>query len=490
MMALLSTSVTHRLTGFTSDENELRRALNNAEARDTTTNLRDALLLAVSVAGSSVQNRGSRIYVLSDGAFPELDEIDTRGSSIQFVKVGSAANNVGIVALDVRRSFNDSSRYQMFVAVRNFSPEPKKCNLEFYRDDALIDVRPVELPAADKAQGFSEKAEVLTNLTATSGILRARLDLKDDLDSDNEAYSQLSPRRDINLLLVTDGNLYLEKALNLDPNVKVSVVSPASYTGQPGYDVVLFENSGPKKVGPGNHLYVNCAGDTAPVEVKSTVKDASILDWERVHPVMRYVNLNALPLGEALTVTKRPWGVTLAEHEGGPAIVLGERAGVKSAYVGFPLLKSQFPLRVAFPIFFNNVVQWLAARPGKTEGQQLRAGQTVPLEIPAGVKELTITSPGGRKEKVRPEGKVLYYQNTEERGIYTAAGQGVKQEFAVNLLSRDESSTMPQDKIQFGRRPVVAGMGAERTARELWRWLLLLAVVVLGLEWWVFHKRI
>jgi VWA domain-containing protein/aerotolerance regulator-like protein len=495
MMLLLATSRTHRLTGFTSDKNELRRAVSRAEAADTSTNLRDALLLAVSAggsaaAGSAPHATGSRVYVLSDGAFAEMDELDTRGSEVQFVKFGTSSNNVGLVAMDVRRTFKEEGGYQMFVAVRNYAPEPKKCNLEFYRNEALIDVRPVELPAADRTNGYSEKAEVYNTLPETTGILRARLDINDDLPTDNEAYSQLSTRQDINVLLVTDGNLYLEKALNVDPHVKLSVSTPTAYNGQSGFDVVVFENEPPRTVGPGAHLYVNCGGPTAPVEIKGKITQATILDWERVHPVMRYVKLNQLHLAEALTAEKRPWGVTLAEHEEGTVIAVGEKGGVKSGYVGFPLLKSDFALRVAFPIFFNNMVQWLAARPGKTEGVQLRTGQTAPIEIPPSLTEVTLTDPVGKKHRVKPEGKVLYYSDTEKRGIYTVEGKGFKQEFAVNLLSREESATMPQDKIQLGRRPLLAGTGTTRTASEVWRWLLLLAVVILGIEWWVYHKRI
>jgi hypothetical protein len=491
MMVLLSGARTHRLTGFTSDKNELRRAISSAAPLDTTTNLREALLLAVSAAGSGILSGGSRIYVLSDGAFGDLDELDTRGSEVQFVKIGSRSDNVGVVAMDVRRSFKDEGGYQMFVAVRNFSPEAKKCNLEFYRNEALIDVRPVELPPADKALGFSEKAEVFNNIVEATGILRARLDLNDDLEADNEAYSQLSPRREVNVLLVTDGNLYLEKALNLDPHVKLSTSTPSAYNGQTGFDVVVFENSGPAEVGPGAHLYINCGGPTAPVDIKGKITNATILDWERAHPAMRYVKLSQLQMSEALTATRRPWGVTLAEHEQGPALVVGEKGGVKSAYVGFPLLKTEFPLRVAFPIFFNNMVQWLATRPGQTEGLQLRTGETAPVEVPPTVTELTVTDPEGRKHRVRPEGRLAYISDTERRGIYTVEGKDFKQEFAVNLLSRDESATQPQDRIRFGRRSLAAAdAGGVRTAREVWRWLALAALLILGLEWWVFHKRI
>jgi Ca-activated chloride channel family protein len=486
MMVLLSTSRTQRLTAFSTDRTELRRAISSAEPADTTTNLRDAILLAVSAGG---QQAGNRIYVLSDGAFPDMDELDTRGSEIEFVKFGSRSENVGIVAMDVRRTYQEGGGHQLFVAVRNYSREPKKANLEFYRDEALIDVRPVELPAANRETGFSEKAEVFGKLSENIGILRAKLDQKDDLPADDEAFAQLSQRRDLRVLLVTPGNLYLQKALNLDPHVQLSVTTPDAYQQQDDFDVVVFENTGPKKVGPGNHLYINCGGDTAPVEIKGRVTNATILDWERVHPAMRFVNLARLQLPEALSTAKKPWAVQLAEHESGPAIAVGERGGVKSAFVGFPLLRSDFPLRVSFPIFFNNMVQWLAAGPA-AEGMQLRAGQTAPMQVPAGTDQATVTAPNGRKYELTPEGRTLYFADTDYKGIYQVTAKGLNQEFAVNLLSRDESANAPRDKIQFGRRPVAAGASNTRTAREVWRWLILLAIVVLGIEWWVYHRRI
>lgn len=486
MMVLLAGARTRRLTSLTSDQTALRRAIQDAQPVDTVSNVRDALLLAVSVAG---QHPGSHVYLLSDGAYPEMEGLDDRGAQLEYIRFGERSDNVGIVAMDVRRSFTDEGAYQMFLAVRNYGAAPKKCVLEFYRNEALIDARPLELPAADRTQGFVEKAEVF-NLSQTSGILRARLDLKDDLEVDNEAFTQLSARRDVSVLLVTPGNLYLEKALNVDPHVKLAKTTPDAYNGQTGYDVVVFEDAPQKQPGPGSHLYVNCGGPTAPVEIKGKATDRSILDWQRTHPVMRYVKLSSFNMREALVAAKKPWGVPLAEHEDGVAIAIGEKGGVKSAYVGFPLMKTDFPLRVAFPIFFNNLVQWLAARPGKTEGIQLRAGQPAPVEVPDTVKEVTVTTPGGAKHRVRPDGRIAYFAETDETGVYTMEAPGFKHEFAVNLLSRDESATMPRDALRLGSRPVLAGTGITRTASETWRWLLLLALVVLGVEWWVFHKRI
>lgn len=490
MMVLLATGRTHRLTNFSSDANELRAAINASKPQDTDTHLRDAVLLAASAAATGAMDANNRIYVLSDGAFPPMSDIDPRGSEVRFVKVGSRSNNVGIVAMDVRRSFKDGGKYQMFVAVRNYAPEPRATNIEFYRNGNLVDARELKLPAASQADGFSERAEILENLTEVNGILEARLDLKDDLDSDNIAYSQISARRDLQVLLVTDGNLYLQRALNLDPNVRLSVTTPDAYIGQPDFDVVVFENVGPKKVGPGNHLYINCGGPTAPVQVIGKIQNAGIVDWERGHPVMRYVRLSAMQMLEALKVTDRPWAVRLAEHETGTAIAVGEHAGVKSAFVGFPLLKTEFPLRVAFPIFFNNMVQWLGARPGKTEGMQLRTGQPASFDIPEGVKEVTVKAPDGSRASARVDGRTATYSDTEQLGVYEASGANLNARFATNLLSRDESNIRPQDRIQFGNRPVLAGTGSVWAWRELWRPVLLAALLILAIEWWVYHRRL
>jgi hypothetical protein len=259
---------------------------------------------------------------------------------------------------------------------------------------------------------------------------------------------------------------------------------------QSGFDVVVFENAPPREVGPGNHLYINCAGPTAPVQVRGKLTDASILDWDRVHPVMRYVKLGRLGLAEALTVQDKPWAVRLAEHEGGTAIAVGENGGVKSAFVSFPLLKTEFPLRVAFPIFFNNMIQWLAASPGRNEGLQLRTGQAARLETLANLQQVTVTFPDGSKAVSPTEGRFLNFSDTEQAGVYRVDGSRFHAEFAANLLSRDESATLPRDRIQLGNRPLLASTGYVSSWEELWRWLVLVALVVLGLEWWVFHRRI
>src|SRR5207247_5460387 len=117
-----------------------------------------------------------------------------------------------------------------FVAVRNYGAAQRSGTLELYRDGNLFDARPLSLPAAGE-RGFSEQAVVLERIPPGAAILRARVDIQDDLDADNEAYAQVGGGRQTRVLLVTAGNVFLEKAILADPDVRLEVTAPGGYRG-------------------------------------------------------------------------------------------------------------------------------------------------------------------------------------------------------------------------------------------------------------------
>jgi Ca-activated chloride channel homolog len=501
-MVILAAARTRVLAPFTTNRNELRGALRDAEPTDTTTDLKDALALANSEAavlfrGSQGRGQTPRIALFSDGAFGELPDVNVSAGELQFHQVGRRAGNVGLVALDVRKSFSNDYDYQCFASIKNFSDRRQKCNLELYRDDNLIDVREIDL-----APG-KEKAELFDKFGSMTGLLRAHLDLKDDLAADNEAYTLLAPRRSVSLLLVTSGNRFLERALNLDSRVQVSKIAPAAYTGQSGYDVVVFDDVSPKVVGPGNTFFIHAASPEAPAEVTGRLVRPNILDWDRRHPLMRFVSLSNVEVGETLTAKARSWGRPLAESESGPLLVAGERGGTRSIYLGFnPVVpSSNFCLKVAFPIFVSNCIAWLSERPGRGETLQVRAGEVAPIDVPTGVREVRVTDPTGRRISLPVEGgsepgeparaRTVLFDQTERRGIYQVEVGKQRRLLAVNLLNRSESDTRPQSKLQWGRRTLASvGQGRATATREIWRTFALLALLLLVFEWYAYHRRL
>jgi hypothetical protein len=92
--------------------------------------------------------------------------------------------------------------------------------------------------------------------------------VSDDLDADNTAYAVMPPPRQISVLLVSPGNLFLEKVLRTDPQVEVEVRKPDAYQGgMEGFDVVVVDSVSPQKLGSGRFVLVNTVPADLPLEV-------------------------------------------------------------------------------------------------------------------------------------------------------------------------------------------------------------------------------
>lgn len=487
MMVIEASTKTRVLTPFTSDKRALKDVLARAQAKDTTSNLRESIVLSLSLIKGQ---RNASVYILSDGAVDPIKDLRIGGATIKFVKFGSRADNLAITALDVRRSFTSANEYQIFVTVQNFSDREREINLELLHDNQLAKVRPMKIPAKQS------KSEVFDNLGFDSGVITARFDLRDDLASDNIAHAELLPRQSLAVLLVTNSNLALEKVLAVDPHVnqeKTGKLAPADYTPEAAskYDVVLFDNFAPSALPSSNYMLINAAGAGTPVQRIGTFDRPGVVDWDKKHPVTRYLNLTDLVIARCLAVQVADWGKSIADSDNpqAPLIVVGEKGNRRVVYLGFDIRESTIWLRVAFPILISNTVRWLASG-SKTQQESVltRAGDVVPINPPITVESVTVTDPLGRARTVEGKRRPLLFDGTDTIGVYQVKAKNYQQKFAVSLLNKRESDILPRSTIELGSAGETATAGSTRANKEIWRWLVVLALIVLGLEWWVYHR--
>lgn len=488
------------LCPLTADKEKLLAALNSAYPADVTPDMREALTFAASLVSSRA---GAQVTLLTDGAFGRLDEIALGGPHLDFLIIGKRAQNIGITAFDVRDAYAGGAGRQAFVTIQNFDSQTRTFPLELNLNGKLVDAHEITLKPGES------RSETFDCLKADEGgILAARLDLKDDLAADNAAYASLTPRRTIKALLVTPGNPFLERGLNADAKVIVDKVIPDVYriSDSSDHDLTVFDDiAPPKDLPPGRYLFwgPKTLNTLAPA-TSATAPDADrpqILDWSRTHPLMRYVDLANVRLLSARAVTPAPWAVTLAETDSGPLIIAGERGANRSIFVGFAALESDMPLRVAFPIFLSNALQWLTARTGDAGGV-LRPGEMVPL-APTAPGTLTVTRPDGKRDSLPAvPGKPTLYAKTDTAGVYGVSGGGINAPFAVSLLSATESNTAPVP------RPAVAVTDAIKqndptpktqnpkpqnplsARRDIWPYVILCALLILAAEWYAYHRRL
>jgi len=90
---------------------------------------------------------------------------------------------------------------------------------------------------------------------------------------------------------------------------------------------------------------------------------------------------------------------------------------------------------------------------------------------------------------LRSAGADFLYKDTEEVGVYRAEWRGGQRSFAVNLLDADESNVQPRDEVRIGNQSLAAGQSRRQTY-ETWKWVALAALLLLVLEWAVYHRRL
>src|SRR3989454_5509179 len=161
-------------------------------------------------------------------------------------------------------------------------------------------------------------------------------------------------------------------------------------------DVAVLDSVTPPRVGPGRFVFVNAVPPDVPLEVLGRIERPTIMDWDRAHPIMRHVEFAKVAIEDAMRIRPLAAGRPLVEAVGGPLIYALEEPDRKAIFIGFDLFKTDFPLRVAFPLILSNSLRWLHPAALDQSSLQLAAGQPILLPVAHGVTSVSVTTPPGR----------------------------------------------------------------------------------------------
>jgi Ca-activated chloride channel family protein len=313
-------------------------------------------------------------------------------------------------------------------------------------------------------------------------------------------------QKPLSVLLVTDGNYFLEKAmasLNLDKPV---IMLPTAYEAKtPGdYDVIIFDRYSPKQLPPsGNFIYFDALAPNLKLKIaqqdghNAMVDDVGVLDWRRDHPMLRYLSLTKLYAAQALKLDVPPEAEVLIEGTKGPMLVLDREGKNTHLVVTFDVLQSNWPLRVSFPIFLHNALQYMAVGSDLDVRQSLEPGATPRIpranidRAGEGLKSIRLNGPDGSRELTLTDGAEFALPALDRVGVYTTQPPIPQYErIAVNLLDANESNVMPVETAPGGVGEAIATT-AKKSRLELWWWIVACAAIpLLLIEWWVYTRRV
>lgn len=472
------------LCELTDDRFRLRGAIESVQPRDTATKVRDALLIAHSLAQSRPD---LQVVVVSDGNIADLEDIGTRDVNVRFLQIGETARNAGIVAFSQREAPQGERVRQSFALVHNDTDEALETTLSLYFNDTLLAVEEVAVPPNGDAEVLFGHGELGT------GLLRLTLDIEDALAVDNTAWLALRPAASIQALLVSEGGsvsgYYLKRALMLEERVRLSSVTPENYGYTEDYDLVIFDGYAPDTLPQGTLLFVNALPPIAGLESLGAIERPPVLARDADHPVMRFLNPSTVGILQAQRVSLPPGGRALLSTEGGPLIADVSRGGQQILLITFDIGESNWPWHLSFPLFVQNVATWVP-RSTLAQEQSIPAGSPLTLTPSPDAEQAVVTRPGGvvavmDLDPIRP----TYYGATGQTGVYKVARGESIEHYAVNLLDRNESAVRPAARLAIGRAEIEAEYRSIKQNQELWRWFALAAVALLALEWWIYSRR-
>lgn len=487
--------------GLTGHQRSLRAALDGIAPTDGPTRVDEAVELARRLLADA-KNR--RIVLLTDAAFPDAEALigarskkgEDQDRDIEAVLVGKQTGNVALTRFQVRRSLLDPIGYEILAEVANRSDQAVTCRLEIDLGEDVIDVVPLSI----EPDGTWSK--VIEKTSARGGRLSARIDRADALAADNQAWAILPHRTTRPVTLVTDGNLFLDRALRAIPLVDLAVVKEPPPPA-PTPRVTVLHRKVPDPLPPGPLLVVDPAGGCDLWDLGEPLANPIVTRQDKDSPLLAHVRLDNVTMPEARRLTPKgaiPVHVLAASMTGEPLLCTFDRPGGKVVVLTVDLDKSDLPLQTAFPILVSNALAWFAGSQGELR-ESLATGAVTEVELPARREgRRVLRSPDGRTRPL-PIGATRATIGPLDRcGIWSVLHTGPASkpraetqqeetqrevELACNLANPAESDLRPPPRLVG----TAAWDGGGFAAQPIWFYAIAAAWGLAGLEWYLYQRR-
>ena len=535
-------------TPFTGSKSVIEDSLAGVSGTDQPGSLAAALKLvdAISTGGTEESDaEPPTAILLSDGAFRDQGKLPPSATRMRFERVGplqlgtrnselgtggdeqptpTSIDNLGIVGFSARRDAEDPGVVRVFVDVLNANAVVVAAPVSLSIDGNVLERRAIVAPAA----GLQRPGRVATTFelrNSDGGVVIASIGREDALASDNMAGLVLPPAQRPAIVLVepdgaggdrsiTAAGWILEDALAELRARSFQAISASEYerraeAGLMGVDLIVFDRVAPTKLPPVPTMSFGAVPPGLPVSAGGERGGTSVLYWQRPHPIMRNVSLDAVVIAKTTELVVAPAvsagsaqqpgaagdpPVELMRGRDGPLMVLvqADGGGIRRIVAGFDLAMSNWPLQAGFPIFLADAVDYLTLRADAAAGRAFRADEAVEVRVkPGSVGRVALKGPMNivlREASAPASGAVLSAGVLGRAGVYVVEGQSaLDRAVAVNVMDEVESSLASMAAVHVAGK-AVEGVAGTASPREVWEWLVLAGLGLLVVEWFVYGR--
>ena len=296
----------------------------------------------------------------------------------------------------------DTEYIEAICKVTNHGEKEETSDVSLYLDNDIVDVQTVNVKAKESETVYFSRVKLPKEWAGkieTDGskkdslknpVLRAELSKKDSLTADNISSVAVTHESDRKILLISKGNVFMEKALSLSDGATVykaddvNVLKDAEDFNLYVFDGVDFPADFDEGMIPKNASVFLINYDNSPkgfgyIKESGTVSDC-MLHFEKTD-LTEYVDKYSFGVSKAYTYSLYDWANPIvttddgkaagyygyasasAEGEGGGDTALDALDSVKDrrrvAVLGFDIHNTDLALQTEFPIFMSELTEYL-----------------------------------------------------------------------------------------------------------------------------------
>ena len=488
------------LTNFTDNKVLLRRELDQLQVSDVPTHLETGLGL---VQGLTLKNDLDKVLLFTDGNLPTRPDPITGKPvatvelqlpfQVDFHLVPPAAPNIGITALNARRSGRD--KWEVFVRIESTSPGGSSAKLQLVVNDSVEVEDKVVFTKAD-SQKLAFKLGARDSSFLEIRLIPEANGAGDSLKADNVAFLDLPAVRDLDIYCPPTLPAWRHaieglEGLRIDPPPGGTSVSAV-------HDLVISDTLTDLSRDASMTVIVGQIPRDLADRVSIQEGEAEVVDWVRNADLLQHVRLKDVRISGVPTRAKdvtdemiEELGYKILAYGSAGPLLLEKSLGSKlQEFFLFPTDKSTLPYRLAFPILVNNAVNLALRQSALSEIQAATTG-TLPQMSLKPDTSYAVTDPGGQHQDYLTDKEgTLQTIGSPLVGMYEVRQSGkVLRKIGAALLNPTESSLSRVDRIRFDDISAQAETATIQTDRPFWPYVAAGAFVILLVEWWFYQKR-
>ncbi len=488
MTVIRVAAVPEVLVPYTNDRTLLRDAINSAQPSLASADWAAALTLAAAGAAGA---EDFSIVIIGDGGLGDAATLPAIPGEVKLVTVGESASNVAITALATRALAGRQP--QLFAQITNYGDQDAEVVFDLRVDGELFAAERHTIPAGEALPLVSEALPEGYQTVQAGLTIPADSAVPDYLAQDNRAWAVSPGGGTRRILLMSEGNYFIEQVLRSLPATQVVLGDINRGLPTTEFDLTILDGWLPPELPQGDLLIFNPPSST---RLFTVGEESTATGNPRVRaddPRMTFVDFSNVNIASFRQVSAG-WAEPLITADGGPLLLAGEVDGQQVAIFTFNLFQSDLPLQIAWPVVMSGLLEWYRPQDVVSVPEGLRVGESVFVRPPPTATGVRVTLPDGSSRELEAGRDNLIFADTHQPGVYTLEvlenGQVTQTTaFPVNLFDAGESDIRPQTSLTLGEVTLEEAEEEAIGQREFWHWLALIAFLVLLVEWLLYHRR-